>query len=69
MSVDGVPWGTILIPPKSEWLELTATKESENYQLRYSLEWASPMAQWQRVCLQIWRCWRRGFNPWVGKIL
>ena len=42
--MDGVPSGTILIPPKSEWLELTATKESENYQLRYSLEWASPMA-------------------------
>ena len=28
--------------------------------------WASPVAQWKRICLQ---CRRHGFDPWMGKIL
>ena len=33
-----------------------------------SCSWISPVAQWERVCLQLRRFRRHGFNPWVGKI-
>ena len=35
----------------------------------FQIAWASVVAQWDRICLQCRRCKRRGFDPWVGKIL
>ena len=44
------------------------TRGDQIVQSTNSNEWASPMAPWQRICLQCRRQERCEFDPWVGKI-
>ena len=32
------------------------------------LTWASPVAQWQGIYLQVWSRRKHGFDPWVRRI-
>ena len=56
----------------SDWTDLNTHYNHlhvfQYFQVLYIPLWASPMAQWQRSCLQCSRCWRRAFDPRMGKI-